>query len=420
METADGDLASILRGSASDLFIVLAPTNDAFARFLSTNGFASLAEVPADVLSQILLNHVISADLKAADLVGLGSGYTKTNALGAGGNTMSLYFDTNDGVKFNNMSSVSTADINASNGTIHIVDAVIDLPSIVDHAENNPNFSSLAEALVLENLTTTLQTDGPFTVLAPTNDAFATFLDPDSNSNPTGNVLSNILLNHVISGTRTSEDLLEQDDTFTTTLATGPNDTSINLYANTSEVVRFKGVSSITLADIIGTNGIIHAVDAVINIPTVVTFALAIPNFLSLSRALEEADSSDTDPMLISTLSGPGPFTLFAPLNSSFTNLINSNPAWNSIEDVDDNLLNTVLLHHVVSGNIRIADIEDGDTPATLEGDIITINRPGTNVNIADVTDGAENSDIGIIGTNVQTGNGVIQVLNKGMLPTVE
>jgi len=257
-------LASVLRGSGSNLFTVLALTNAVFA---------SLTEILTDVLLQVLLNRVICADVKATDLVGLGSGYTKTNALEAGGNTMSLYFETNDGVKFNNISSVSTADINASNGTIHIVDAVINLPTIVDHTENNPNFSSLAEALVLENLTTTLQTDGPFTVLAPTNNAFATFLDPDSNSNPNGNVLSNILLNHVISGTITSEDLLEQNDTYTTTLATGPNDTSISLYANTSEGIRFNDVASIALADIIGTNGVIHAVDAVINIPTVVTFA---------------------------------------------------------------------------------------------------------------------------------------------------
>ena len=82
--------------------------------------------------------------------------------------------------------------------------------------------------------------------------------------------------------------------------------------------------------------------------------------------------------------------------------------------------MNAVLIHHVVARNIKIADIEDGDMPATLKGDLITINRTGTNGNIADVTDGAGNSDIGIIGTNVQAGNGVIHVLNKVMLAIVE
>ena len=412
LQAADGDLVSVLSGSGP--FTVLAPTNDAFASFLSANGFASLAEVPTDVLSQVLLNHVISADVKAADLVGLGSGYTKTNALGAGGNTMSLYFDTNDGVKFNNISSVSTADINASNGTIHIVDAVISLPSIVDHAINNPNFSTLTSALVAEGLVDALQADGPFTVLAPVNSAFESFTNPD------GNLLSQILLNHVVPGAITSELLLESAETFTSTLASGPNDSSISIYANTTDGVRFNGVSSVALADVVGTNGIIHAVDGVIDIPTVVTFAAANPNFSSLVAALAEADGSEADPMLIPTLSGEGPFTVFAPLNSAFDTLLDSNPAWNGVADIDDALLNSVLLHHVVSGNVRSGDLVDGISPATLEGDTITINLPGTDGNIADVTDGAGNSDIGIVAVDVQAGNGVIHVLNKVMLPVVE
>ena len=125
--------------------------------------------------------------------------------------------------------------------------------------------------------------------------------------------------------------------------------------------------------------------------------------------------------MLIPTLSGyDGTYTVFAPLNSAFETLLNTNPAWNGVADIDDALLNSVLLHHVVSGNVRSGDLVDGISPATLEGDTITINLPGTDGNIADVTDGAGNSDIGIVAVDVQAGNGVIHVLNKVMLPVVE
>jgi len=409
---ADGDLVNVLSGSGP--FTVLAPTNAAFASFLSENGFASLEDVPTDVLSQVLLNHVISQDVTSSDIAGLGSGYLKTNALGAGGNTISLFFNTTSGVIFNGFTSLLTADINASNGTIHVVDQVIGLPSIVDHAIYNPDFSSLTVALIAEGLVEPLEEEGPFTVLAPVNDAFGDF------SNPDGNLLSQILLNHVVPGAITSELLLESAETFTSTLASGPNDAPISIYANTSDGVRFNGVSSVSTADIIGTNGILHAVDGVIDIPTVVTFAAANPSFTSLVAALAEADGSDADPMLIPTLSGEGPFTVFAPLNSAFDTLLNTNPAWDGVEDIDDNILNSVLLHHVVSGNVRSGDLVDGISPATLEGDTITINLPGTGGNIADVTDGAGNSDIGILAVDIQAGNGVIHVLNKVMLPVIE
>jgi len=197
IEAADGDLGTLLSGSGP--FTVLAPTNDAFDTFL--NG-TPLNQVDTAVLEQILRNHVISADLSAADLIAQsgsdGKGYTRTNAAGAGGENLSILFDTNGTLpRFNNTANVASADlanISASNGTVHVIDAVLGLPDIVDHALNNDNFTSLTGALSSENLVTTLQGDGPFTVFAPTNDAFDAFTNPNSNA------LGNILLNHVIIG----------------------------------------------------------------------------------------------------------------------------------------------------------------------------------------------------------------------------
>lgn len=164
-------------------FTVLAPTNAAFQEFLNANGWGSVADIPDDALVQVLLNHVISGEVKSTDLVTLGSGYTNSLAVGPNNTNLSLYFNTTEGVKFNGISSVSSADIEASNGVVHVIDKVIGLPTIVDFAVSNPNLSTLVTALTREDLTfdyvgaLSNASSDPFTVFAPTNDAFANLLD---------------------------------------------------------------------------------------------------------------------------------------------------------------------------------------------------------------------------------------------------
>ena len=168
--------------------------------------------------------------------------------------------------------------------------------------------------------------------------------------------------------------------------------------------------------DVISTYVVIHAVDTVIDLPTVTTFAVADATFSSLVTALTSA-TPGTD--FVGTLNGVGPFTVFAPTDTAFQALLDTNMDWNEVGDIDEALLTDVLFHHVVSGNIRSGDLTaDGDTVApTLEGDNITITLPGTGDNIADVTDGAGNTGIGIIAVDVQANNGVIHVLNQVLLP---
>ncbi len=401
------DLATTLNGSGS--FTVFAPTNTAFTTFLADNGYSSLDDVPVDALTQILLNHVIQGEVKSNQIA---TGYVKTLADGpVDGTKLSMYLDVSSSVTINGKSKVSQADIDATNGVIHIVDKVIDLPTVVDLAVANPDFSSLVAALGAADgdLVTVLDGEGPFTVLAPDNDAFTTFLDGAALGDVPTDALANILLNHVISGVVTSTDLVSEEAGYTNTLAVDPNDNKLSLYYNTTDGVKFNGVSSVSKADIVTSNGIIHAIDAVIPIPTVVTFATADSNFSTLVSALTTLTPS-TD--FVSTLNGDGPFTVFAPINAAF----------DALESVpEESVLTQVLLHHVVSGNYQSADLNSpGDTTVpTLQGDDITITLPGTNGNIADMTDGAGNSDIGIIAVDVQAGNGVIHVINKVLLPQI-
>ena len=180
LQAADGNLTQALSGGS---YTVFAPTNTAFSAFLADNGFSSLNDVPTDVLSQILLNHVVSGQLKSTDL---STGYGETLATEeTSGENLNLYIDTSAGVTLNGVSNVTSADIEASNGIVHVVDAVIGLPTVVDFAVADPTFSTLVSALTRDDLTfdyvTTLSSPAgsyvtPFTVFAPTNDAFGDLL----------------------------------------------------------------------------------------------------------------------------------------------------------------------------------------------------------------------------------------------------
>ncbi|OBX25930.1 putative surface protein with fasciclin (FAS1) repeats [Gelidibacter algens] len=267
LQAADGNLVSVLSGPGP--FTVLAPTNAAFQKFLTDNGFARLSDVPTDVLSQILLNHVITGNVPSSALVTAGSGYAKTSATGPGGKNLSLYFNTSDGVQFNGISEVVAADIMATNGTIHVVDAVIGLPTVVDFALANPALSSLVAALQSAdsqtpspNLIPTLQGDGPFTVFAPTNDAFGALLTELGAASlgaiPPATVQA-VLTYHVVSGNVTS-DMIP-----TGTVPTLGGNVTLNA-SNLTITDANNRVSNIipSLVDIQAINGVVHAIDKVI------------------------------------------------------------------------------------------------------------------------------------------------------------
>ncbi|NDV15900.1 fasciclin domain-containing protein [Muricauda sp. TY007] len=402
LTAASGDLPTVLRGNGP--FTVLAPTDEAFEAFLDG---AALEDVPVDVLTNVLLNHVISGEVTSTDLTGLGSGYTSTLATGAGEQNVSLFFDTSDGVTFNGVASVVAADVKAINGIVHVVDAVIDIPNIVDHAVANPGLSSLVGALTEGGNTTFTDLlsneEETFTVFAPGNDAFSAFTNPNSND------LNAILANHVIVGAAAfSSDLT---NAYVNTAAEYAADENLSLYINTDDGVTLNGTSNVAMADIVASNGVIHTVDAVIDLPTVVTFAAADPNFSTLVSALTELTPSTDFVSVLSAQDGAGsdPFTVFAPTNDAFAALA-SIPA-----EAD---LIPILQHHVVAGaNVRSGDLSDGATATTFEGDMITINLPGTGDNIADITDGAGNMGIGIDAVDVQAINGVIHVVDTVLIP---
>ena len=276
--------------------------------------------------------------------------------------------------------------------------------SITDIASGNPNFSILVDALTRANLAETLDQEGSYTVFAPTNEAFMNFLDDNGFESlddvplPT---LTQVLLNHVVNGTNLSSGLTTG---YVKTLATGSasSTNTLSMFINTASGVRLNGVSSVTTADIIADNGVIHVVDAVIGLPTIVTHATANPNFSTLATLLTEQE-------LVGTLNGTAssPFTVFAPLNSAFdTATLNLYGGLNSTQKT------AVLTYHVVPGANVLSNAIPSGPITTFETGTFTIS--GTV--ITDEQSRATN----IVATDVQASNGVIHAVNQVLLPNLD
>ena len=267
LSVADGNLVDVLSGGE---FTVLAPTNEAFETFLAANGFMSLSEVPTDVLSNILLNHVISGTVNSTNLVDAGSGYSTTNASNMDGDNLSLYFDTSSGVTFNGISSVVAADIVASNGIVHVVDEVIGLPTVVTFAVSNPALSTLVAAMTTEGLSVDIVSilsssdePSPFTVFAPTNDAFGSLL-AELELNALGDIpvaiLEATLGTHVAPEANVrSTDLVDgmSVNTISSTITVSLSDGAKLIDPNGRE-------SNIVAVDIQAYNGVVHVIDNVL------------------------------------------------------------------------------------------------------------------------------------------------------------
>ena len=290
--------------------------------------------------------------------------------------------------------------------------------TVVDVALAN-DLTSLAAALEATDLVTTLQGSGPFTVFAPTNDAFSTFLTSaniDLNNLTTDEeaLVRNVLLNHVIIGeSLSSTDLVNAGSGYTNTAAVGPNGENLSLYFNTTNGVMVNGISTVSDADNTATNGTVHIVDTVIDLPTIGTFATSNDALSILVDAIMYADSgTPTVPYLATvTDSEAGPFTVFAPTNTAFANLLTELEI-SALTDLDTDTVDSVLLHHIVSANVQSDELSTG-TVSTLGGDISADTSDFT------LTDGnGRESNIVTTLVDIQGINGVVHVIDTVILPT--
>jgi len=478
-------LVETLKGDGP--FTVLAPTDAAFAA-LPAGTVESLLADPSGALTDILLYHVIAGDVMAADVVASVGQEVET----VGGNTFAVVVDNHelrlqDGA--GNLIALVATDILAANGVIHVDESMAmddsmasdesmamddsmasdesmamddthddmadsgamaaEMADIVDIAAGSDSFTTLVAAVQAAGLVDTLKGEGPFTVLAPTDDAFAALPAGTVESllaDPSG-ALTDILLYHVIPGNVMATDVVASvgqsvetagGNTFAIVVADGElrfQDGAGNLVA-------------LVATDIVASNGVIHVIDAVLLPPAgdemasdeammademasdeammaeeaghdmadsgemvaeladIVDTAVGAGSFTTLVAAVQAAG-------LVETLKGEGPFTVFAPTDDAFAAL----PA-GTVETLLANpsgALTDILLYHVVAGAVMAADVVglDGHDVATVGGGTITVAIDGDHVFLHD---GAGNA-IEVVTTDIKTSNGVIHVIDGVLLP---
>ncbi len=252
------NLVSVLEGTGP--FTVFAPTNTAF-----TNAGIDLATISDEALTEVLLYHVLGgAKITSGDL-SEGQTYASTaSTYGPNGTQLSVLIEKGaNGVVLNGNTNVSTPDVDATNGVIHIVDRVLMPLDIVGHASANSNFTSLVGALAAAdgNLVDLLQTDGPFTVFAPLNSAFTAI--QSTVDGLTTEQLSKVLTYHVVTlGNVRSTDLSDGQIVPT---ANASEEFTVNISGTTVTLTDVGGgVSTVRLTDVQATNGVIHVLEDVI------------------------------------------------------------------------------------------------------------------------------------------------------------
>jgi uncharacterized surface protein with fasciclin (FAS1) repeats len=278
--------------------------------------------------------------------------------------------------------------------------------NIVETAQADSRFSILVEAVVAADLASTLSSPGPLTVFAPTNDAFAALLAELGVTKDQlladKALLTTVLTYHVLPAKVLQADVPAGKAITTVQGGIFKVDTVGNDLVITDGRNR---ASKITATNLEVSNGVIHVVDKVI-LPadkTIVQTAQELPDFSILVEAVVAAN-------LQGTLSGSGPFTVFAPTNAAFAALLVELGVTKDELLADLPLLTRVLTYHVVNGRVLKADVPVGAAIPTVEGGTFTVD---TSLAITDQR--ARRS--GIVATDVLASNGVIHVVDRVLLP---
>ena len=459
---AHADLVTTLQGTGP--FTVFAPTDEAFAAAGIDLADFDTAEENA-TLSDILLYHVYSGAVASSDVT---DGLTVSMVNGDD----ATFTVATDGTVMIGDATVTTADVQASNGVIHVIDKVlmppVDLVDIPTVATSTGVHTALVAALSQAGLVETLQGAGPFTVFAPTDAAFtAAGIDLSELTTEAGlATLTDILLYHVVSGQVNASDVT---DGLVAPAVNGDNLT----FAVSNGTVTVNG-ANVTIADVATSNGVIHVIDAVLmppadpvgppgeicyNINTHMIVAGAdeatcgafmyLENYTmngqeitgcynSITHAVSNVSQAVCESYmwtpsvdiamtagatgihtslvaalaqanLVATLQGDGPFTVFAPTDAAFT------AAGINLDDFTTDAqiaaLADILLFHVVSGQVNAADVTDGLVAAAFNGDDLTFVVSNGTVTVNGAT---------VILADVPASNGVIHVIDAVLMPPTD
>jgi transforming growth factor-beta-induced protein len=404
------DLVSTLGSTGS--VTVFAPTNTAFENILTAIGQSSIDDIPEDVLKTILQYHVVGSEVKSTQLT---NGPVET--VQGEDITVSL----SSGVKLNGNVNVTQADIDASNGVVHVVDAVLVPPSvlpivgtIVAPAYFNKNFTTLIAAVkgasptVLE----TLLNASKKTLFAPTNAAFEA---AGITTLPAVDVLNTVLTYHVLSGEVFADDIAAGSSS-----ATSVQGSKLYLSKGSAGVF-INGTTKVTATDIEGSNGVVHVIDRTILPPAKTIAAIVSDNanaatnkqFTKLLAAVARTSGQGANDLL-AAISNPGDLTVFAPTDAAFEALFTLLGV-SSVDDIPLSTLIAVLKHHVVAAKRFSSDLSTGSL-ATLNGNL-AVDLGQNPPTVTGSSGGGNVANLQVSLLNIHATNGVIHVVDKVLLP---
>jgi len=291
---------------------------------------------------------------------------------------------------------------------------------IVETAQSDDRFETLVAAVTAADLVGTLQGEGPFTVFAPTDAAFAAYLEDNSLDAAdllASDQLADILTYHVYAGevlassaisiASSSENVVEMVNTDNLALSLTGN----TLYANLSEVI---------VTDVQASNGVIHAIDKVLTPPAASDLSNTDRTIAQLVTDLSTGSTDEFNVLLEAVvaaeldddLAGAGPFTVFAPTDAAFTALLNALNINKADLLADRPNLDNILLQHVIGSEI------DSVTAFAANGaDVQTLN-PSEKVTVAIVDGELTIEGATVVITDVQASNGVIHVIDTVIAET--
>lgn len=377
-------------------FTVFAPIDAAFDALATALGTDITGLLALPNLTDVLTYHVLGSVVPSSAVTN--GAIVQPVSLT---NTLKLTV-TGLGDVFVNQAQVTAVDLNADNGVVHVLDAVV-LPfeTVVDVAIDN-GFNALTEAViyaeVMPALTNPLAT---YTVFAPTDQAFqdlaAAFGIPFEDLFSPGSIdpegLAQVLIYHVLPSQVLAEEVT--NGSIVNSLSQ-VNDLKLTVKGSGEA---FVNQAQITATDIMSANGVVHVLNSVL-LPneTVVDIALD-NNFSSLAAAVIKAE-------LMPALTNPyAVYTVFAPTNEAFDALATAlGTDLNGVLDLP--FLSDVLLYHVVSGEVTAGDLVNGPVP-TLNGSDITV----------DLTNGVMINDAMVTMADLFSDNGVVHVIDGVLLP---
>ncbi|MEM1056024.1 MAG: fasciclin domain-containing protein [Bacteroidota bacterium] len=364
-------------------FTVFAPTNAAFDG-LPDGALDQLLNDKAE-LTKVLTYHVVPGRFAASDL---SNGQILTTLEGE-----QLTVSIEGGTVRINDAIVEMPNVEASNGIVHVVGSVIAFPDdIPTLATGTPSLSTLVSALGTANLVDALAEEGPFTVFAPTNDAFDNVNGPLLTAILGDAIqLDELLKYHVVPGEFFASDL--SNGQMLTTLQGEQLEVTVN-----NEGVFVDGIR-VTAPNVNADNGVVHVVEDVLVGPIDIVDAAQLLGFSSLVQAAGDAG-------LAGALRGEGPLTVFAPSNQAFADA--------GAGSLNNSQLENILRYHVVSAFAPSSSLSDDQNVLTLLTDeALKIDIAGGTITI----EGAQSSAIVQV-PDVIVGNGVIHAIDAVLLPS--